>query len=159
MKRHPALRDLSSDHHHALVQARRLLIAADDVSEPEGTNAGQAAREFLHFFQEHTRPHFREEEEVLLPAFSNYGDPAQEPIVQMLVEHVHINRLVTQLASEMDSGHPSPQTMRDLGTMLQGHVRLEENVVFPLIESQMPEQALLALAQRLAPGENSSLPQ
>ena len=151
VKRHPALRDLSEDHHHGLVHARRLVKAADSEQEPEGSGeaAVQVAREFLQFFEEHTRAHFREEEEVLLPSFANYGDPAQEPIVQMLVEHVHINRLVRRLAHEVAGGKPSGETMRSVGTLLQGHIRLEENVVFPLIERAMPEDALDALGREL----------
>ncbi len=39
MKRHPALVELSSDHHHGLVQARRLLKACE--TDPPDTNAGE----------------------------------------------------------------------------------------------------------------------
>jgi hemerythrin-like domain-containing protein len=151
VKRHPALRDLSDDHHHGLVHARRLVKAAECAQGSGGGAASdvQVAQEFLQFFEEHTRAHFREEEEVLLPAFANYGDPAQEPIVQMLVQHVHINRLVRQLASEVCDGKPLGETMHSVGTLLQGHIRLEENVVFPIIEQAMPEDALDALGREL----------
>jgi len=153
MKRHPALRQLSVDHHHGLVQARRLVKASVDNSKPNAKGAIDTAREFLAFFEEQTRPHFREEEEVLLPAFSIYADVKQEPLVEMLIEHVHINRLVTELAAQVREGAPSAETMRALGTMLQEHIRYEEHVVFPLIEQQMPDEALQALQAAITSNE------
>ena len=56
MKRDPSLVPLSHDHHHALVQARRLR---------EGAEPGAS---FLRFFSEETIRHFCEEEERLFPA-------------------------------------------------------------------------------------------
>ena len=164
MKRHPALRDLSSDHHQGLVQARRLVKAAEeDTASPTGgvtavhegaaANAealAQVARDFLTFWSQHTVLHFRQEEEVLLPAFARYGDPALEPVVRVLVEHVQIRRLVDDLQQQVASGQPSVQTMRAIGEMLKGHIRYEENVLFPLIEAAMPEEALAELPDRVA---------
>jgi hemerythrin-like domain-containing protein len=39
--------------------------------------------------------------------------------------------------------------MQATGDMLREHIRHEENVVFPLIETTMPEDALALLAQQL----------
>jgi len=164
MKRHPVLRDLSSDHHHALVQARRLVKAAEEGMAPPtgGVTAGhdsaaahaealaQVARGFLTFWSQHTVLHFRQEEEVLLPAFARYGDPALEPVVRVLVEHVQIRRLVDDLQQQVASGQLSVHTMRAVGEMLKGHIRHEENVLFPLIEAAMPEEALAELPSRVA---------
>jgi hemerythrin-like domain-containing protein len=160
MKRHPALRDLSEDHHHGLVQARRLMKAAEDFGE-EGPRrkAEEVAQAFLEFFEAHTRPHFREEEEILLPSFAGHGDVAQAPFVRMLIEHVQINLLVRSLAAEVRLGEPSPETMGRLGVLLQGHIRHEENVIFPLIEKALPTDAMAALAAELRgskPGQAST---
>lgn len=158
MKRHQALRDLSSDHHQGLVQARRMIQAAGGEStdaqaaiggEAEAAKAAKVARDFLTFWAEHTHPHFREEEEVLLPTFARYGDPSLEPVVRMLVEHVHIRKLVADLQSQVEGGQPSIETMRTIGEMLRAHIRHEEDVVFPLIEVAMPEEALQELSGKL----------
>jgi hemerythrin-like domain-containing protein len=159
MKRHPALRDLSSDHHQGLVQARRLLQAAGGESvdtqahatgrEVAASEVADAAFDFLTFWAEHTNAHFREEEEVLLPAFAGYGNPAVEPVVQMLVEHVQIRNLVADLQSQVERGQPAAETMQTLGEMLRAHIRHEEDVVFPLIEEAMPEAALQELSGKL----------
>jgi hemerythrin-like domain-containing protein len=93
MKRHPSLRDLSVDHHHALVQAHRLQKAVDADAQTQQSTFDDFAR----FWREHTGPHFREEEEALLPFFARYGDIDQEPIRQMQREHILIRRDVAAL--------------------------------------------------------------
>jgi hemerythrin-like domain-containing protein len=155
MKRHPALRDLSSDHHQGLVQARRLVQAAEGTSsrsaeEDDVARLTQVARGFLAFWSDHTTGHFREEEEVLLPAFARYGDPYLEPVVRVLVEHIKIRRLVDDLQDQVEQDAPSVETMRAIGEMLREHIRHEENTLFPLIESVMPEEALSELPARIA---------
>jgi hemerythrin-like domain-containing protein len=161
MKRHPALRDLSSDHHQGLVQARRLTRAAGEHGtgstggESEDASAQARPREalralaadFVAFWHRHTAPHFREEEEVLLPAFARFGDPAAPHVVRTLVEHVHIRRLVGDLRRQLAAGPVSADTVRALGESLREHIRFEENVLFPMIEGAMPEQALLQMAE------------
>lgn len=134
MKRHPALRDLSVDHHHALVQAHRLqkMVSAEDVARRE------VAAEFLEFWRQHANPHFREEEGALLPFFARWGDGEAEPIRQMLREHVLIRRDVMTLPDL-----PDGETLRALGASLEAHVRLEERVVFPLIEEAVPDAACM----------------
>ena len=149
MKRHPALRALSTDHHHGLVQARRL-IQAGTAGPAEAPAALAVAQAFLAFWMEETRLHFRAEEEVLLPAFARYGDPAQAPIIRLLVEHVRIRQLVAALQEQTVAGAPTPTTMEMLGTLLRDHIRYEEDVVFPLLERTMPEEALAALPGVLA---------
>jgi hemerythrin-like domain-containing protein len=163
MKRHPALRALSSDHHQGLVQARRLVKAAGTASPPDDLTAtvdttatlAPAAGAFLTFWSEHTTRHFREEEEVLLPAFARYGDPSAEPVVRVLVDHTKLRMLVSELQQQLESGRPSPDTMSTIGEMLRAHIRHEENVLFPLIEITMPDEALAELHGRVAAYHNS----
>lgn len=151
MKRSPSLRDLSSDHHQGLVQARRLVKAANGETPDAGSIAIEdVARDFLTFFSEETTRHFREEEEVLLPAFARYGEPSLPPVVRMLVEHVHMRRLVDDLQRQSNTGDPSLETMLAIGELLREHIRHEEDVVFPLIEGAMPQEALTELAGRLS---------
>ena len=149
MKRHPALQALSSDHHHGLVQARRLVQTAEqDPRDPAALQA--TAQAFLAFWTAETQPHFRAEEEVLLPAFARYADPDQPPIVQMLLQHVRIRALAAALAAQSAGGAPDPATLHALGTLLRAHIRLEEDAVFPLLETTLPEAALAALPAAFA---------
>src|SRR5687767_13031054 len=135
MKRHQALRDLSSDHHQSLVQARRMIRAAGGESaaseatptlpELEADNASIVARDFLIFWEEHIEPHFREEEEVLLPAFAVYGNTSEKPIVRMLADHVAIRHMVSELRSQVEQNQANSKTMRTIGEMLRAHIRHE----------------------------------
>lgn len=140
MKRHPALRDLSSDHHGALVQAHRLKGA-------EEATRHTLAAEFLSFFEAHANPHFREEEEALLPFYARWGDIDAPPIRQMQGDHVLIRRDTAMLR---DMAAVIVEALRALGARLEAHVRLEERVVFPLIEDCLPSEALDALPAHLA---------
>jgi|SRR5215204_588674 len=144
MKRTPELRTLSEDHHHGLVQASWLQRAT------EADSAEAAVKGFLDFWQEDTAIHFRKEEEVLLPVMVRYGgDLSREPLVEMLEDHARIRGLVMQLSDEAMGGHVQLETLHEIGRRLQAHIRLEERVVFPLIEESLPETALKELAVRL----------
>jgi hemerythrin-like domain-containing protein len=147
MKRTPELRTLSEDHHHGLVHARRL----HRVEEGEEANSAEsAAKEFLDFWQGETAIHFRKEEEILLPVVVRYGgDVSQDSLVEMLAQHAHIRGLIMRLSDEVMSGNVRPETLHEIGEQLEAHIRLEERVVFPLVEESLSEAALTELAARL----------
>jgi hemerythrin-like domain-containing protein len=147
VKRTPELRTLSEDHHHGLVQARRLRKAAEG---DQTTSAESTARNFLDFWQKDTALHFRKEEEVLLPVMARYGgDLSREPLVEMIEDHARIRGLVMQLSDEAMGGHVRLETLYEIAERLEAHIRLEERVVFPLIEESLSEAALTELAARL----------
>jgi iron-sulfur cluster repair protein YtfE (RIC family) len=147
MKRTPELRALSEDHHHGLVQARKLRR----VTEADGAHSAEAAvKRFLDFWQRDTALHFRKEEEVLLPIVARYGgDLSREPLLEMIEDHVRIRGLVMQLSDEAIGGIVRLETLHEIGERLEAHIRLEERVVFPLIEESLSEIALTELAARL----------
>ena len=124
MKRHPALIPLSHDHHHALVEARRLREAADSDDDPQA-----AAAAFAGFFAAVNVPHFREEEETLFPLVAGFDD-ARPLIVEALLDHQRLHALVAELQGSADVR----ASMREIGELLEAHVRREERELFPLIE-------------------------
>ena len=146
MKRHPSLTAFSDDHHQGLVHARRLRKSASG----EGDNSADTARNFLEFWQRDTSLHFRKEEEVLLPVLARYGgDFGERPILQMLVQHARIRGLAMQLSDEFKQDNIREDTLRNLGELLEAHIRLEERLVFPLIEQTLPKHALQEVSYRL----------
>jgi quercetin dioxygenase-like cupin family protein/hemerythrin-like domain-containing protein len=147
VKRHPSLVPLSHDHHHALVEARRLRRAAD-AGDAERR---QAAAGFLRFFSTETIRHFRQEEEQLFPVLVGDDGKADDLLVQALVEHQRIHALVGRLQDEVSAGGGDSSTMRELGELLDAHARLEERRLFPLIEQVVGGEALSDLD--LATGE------
>jgi quercetin dioxygenase-like cupin family protein len=135
VRRHRALAPLSHDHHHSLVEARRLRRAAN------GPGADAAARAFLRFFAAEGIRHFREEEELLFPLVADRPE-AREPVVRALLEHQRLHALAAQLAPQAHAGRPSPELMSELGERLDEHVRYEERELFPLIERLVDEATL-----------------
>ena len=141
MKRHPALIPLSHDHHQALVEARRLRRAADT---PESTAVATA---FLRFFADETVEHFREEEELLFPRVVDFEE-ARELLVQALLEHQRLYALTARLQHIITTGGAADGVMRELGELLEAHVRLEERQLFPLIERFLEDVSVLQPAWR-----------
>jgi hemerythrin-like domain-containing protein len=77
------------------------------------------------------------------------GDLGEQPILQMLTQHVLIRGLAMQLSDELEQDKIREDTLRNLGEKLEAHIRLEEREVFPLIEQTLPEHALQEVASRL----------
>ena len=128
MKRRPALISLSHDHHHALVEARRLRRAAAGDDDPEPVAAA-----FADYFAAVSVPHFREEEETLFPVVAAL-DEARPLVVEALLDHQRLHALVAELKRSADVR----PVMREIGELLEAHVRREERELFPLIERLAP---------------------
>ena len=136
MKRSEALAPLSRDHHQGLLVALQLKRADADT-------ASQAREAFLSFFEQEGARHFRAEEEVLLPAYARRGEPDEDAVVRVLVEHVDLRRRAQDLAAE---AAPDVAELHGLGERLEGHIRHEERVLFPMIEEALPVEELERLA-------------
>jgi hemerythrin-like domain-containing protein len=138
VKRHKALEQLSRDHHQALFQAMRLKRA-------EEGDAGSVLGDFLDFWFGVGHLHFRAEEEVLLPAYSAYGDGSRAEVIRVLVDHMQIRREAHELGGLKED--PAPERLHALGEKLDAHVRHEERVLFPLIEEALPDDELVRVAR------------
>jgi len=139
IKRHDSLAPLSRHHHHVLVMSLKI----SKLSAEPSTEEVQALREeLLVLWETGGQAHFREEEEILLPAYACYAS-IQEPIImEMLLEHVEIRSLVRLI--ELGEGDVA-RHIRKLGVSFEQHVRKEERVIFPLIEAALPEDVLQQL--------------
>lgn len=144
MKRHEKLIPLTHDHHHALAEIRRLRLAAKG-NEEERRNGG---RRFLDFFNDDVIDHLREEEEVVLPLV--VGEREAGPTVERaLWEHFVIHAAVRSLERELQDGALDSTGLLRMASLLESHIRFEEKIVFPLIESLVSEARLASVA--LAP--------
>lgn len=140
MKRHPALQQLSRDHYHALAVAQRLRRAGDDA-------ASDAKGAFESYWERDGRTHFREEEEIVLPACAGFINPYEAIIARILSDHVRIRNLADRLAAHSP---PQLELLHELGQALEEHVRREERQLFPMIERSIPDAELRQLVTRLA---------
>lgn len=155
MKRDPALHPLSQHHHFALIQAweMRRAVEAPAARRPAALRA--AAQKFIKFWARTGREHFREEEEILLPAYARHVRLDQDrEVMCMLADHAeiraHVQELEKILASDSDDALAGLQDLvAKLARRLHDHVRLEENEIFPRIEKALGPEGLRATGKGL----------
>jgi hemerythrin-like domain-containing protein len=151
MKRHPSLHPLSQHHHFALIQALEMRRAAEAPAEKRAAAVERRAEKFVRFWQKTGHVHFREEEEVLLPAYARYARLDQDAaIMRILADHAEIRAAVVEFEQRLASKTPiEAEEMGRLGKLLHDHVRLEENEIFPRIEKALGEDGLNAMGRGL----------
>ena len=125
MKRDPALRNLSNEHHQGLVLAKRAKKAActDD--------AQQAWDEIRSRFATEMEPHFQEEEVGLLPALERAGETGL--VKRTLDEHAALRRLIDE---------NSVEAMIRFAGLLEQHIRFEERELFEAAQQKLPPTEL-----------------
>ena len=138
MKRDPHLLDLSRDHHHALVLARRAETTAADGTAAEITSTWSRIAEA---FAADLAPHFEVEELYVLPPLDAAG---QEDLARRTrSDHERMRSLLT-------SADDPRRRLREFGERLRQHVRFEEQELFPAAESILDAAQLQAVASASA---------
>ena len=127
MRRDEALQPLSRDHHTMLVHARRLR-GLDSRFDGE-----TARRRFLSYAPV-LELHFEEEDRLLAPAIQ---DPALRR--RLADEHADLRRRIAALPGA------SPEEQVALGEALRLHVRFEEDLLFPSLQSALEPGSLRRL--------------
>ncbi|MEW5942244.1 MAG: hemerythrin domain-containing protein [Pseudomonadota bacterium] len=120
MKRCPQLRDLSNDHHPALSLALR---AKKTAANPEADVAA-LWREIAERFPTEMEPHFRIEEEALLPALERAGE--KEVVQHTLAQHEAIRHCL--------AGAHDREALARFAQLLDDHVRFEERMLFEIAQ-------------------------
>jgi hemerythrin-like domain-containing protein len=149
MRRHTSLHPLS-EHHHALVQALEIARAAQAPVAERRARLRQAAESLLHFWEGGGQNHFREEEEVLLPALARHMRLDQDAdVMRMLADHAQIRAAIQDIGSALSENRVEDGQIIATGQLLHDHVRLEEDTIFPRIEAALDERELVALKPHL----------
>ena len=134
MKRALELTDLSRDHHHALVLARKCTrAAADDVAAPGREATWRVAQQA---FEAELEPHFEVEERVLVPYLEAAGETLL--VEQIRHEHTQLRELITRA--------PEREVVRAFGELLTSHVRFEEKQLFARAEQVLNSEQLEEVA-------------
>ena len=151
MKRHPSLHPLSRHHHFALIQALEMRRAAEALPEKRDAAVQRQAEKFIAFWRNTGIVHFREEEEVLLPAYARLARLDQDAeVMRLLADHAEIRAAVQDFEQQRAKKLPiEAKAMAHLAKLLYDHVRLEENEVFPRIERALGEENLNAMGRGL----------
>ena len=130
MKRAPELKQLSEEHHLALVLARTARRAA------RGGEAGEVAkawREIAGKYGAELAPHFKIEEETLAPALQAAGEA--QLVERLLEDHRYLQALV-------EGADHSPAALEAFGDRLDAHVRFEERELFERAQAVLAPEAL-----------------
>lgn len=125
LKRDPSLIPLSHDHHHALVRVFEIRQAIR-----AGASLEAQCKQTLDYHRHELAPHFRAEEEVLVPVLRrSLGD---ETSVRRLIDD---HRALEHHIAAVGSGSDSLTAFADL---LEAHVRFEERELFAAYQECVP---------------------
>ncbi|QOD81370.1 hemerythrin domain-containing protein [Chromobacterium haemolyticum] len=127
MKRHPALLELSREHHQALKMARQARLAAAS-GEPE--RQASLAAELRVWSADALERHFAEEESTLFPRLARTEHAALA--VRALDEHRRLRALIAELAT------PQAAALARFAQLMEAHVRFEERELFERFQACLP---------------------
>jgi len=98
-----------------------------------GTSIGKLKQYTIWFWQHHIKPHFFQEEKILLPHMPSNHELA----LRLKKEHENIRELILNLDREADK-----TTFIQLCDLLNDHIRFEEKQVFSFLEKTLPPEEL-----------------
>lgn len=122
MKRHPAIQQLSREHHHGLVLARR----ARRCSAGSAAQVAAAWRTIRNAYHAELEHHFCDEEARLLPRLRGVRD---DLVDQTLDDHQRMRELALHGSSAAE--------LHQFAELLAEHIRFEERTLFPTIEARL----------------------
>lgn len=128
-RRDPSLIPLSHDHHHGLVRVFEIRQALR-----KGGDLPDQVRRTRDFHRDHLVPHFRAEEEALVPALRTAGADVEAALARLTDEHERLR----EMAAALDAGAERLAAFADL---LESHIRFEERELFPLYQQRVDAAA------------------
>ncbi|HSI76628.1 MAG TPA: hemerythrin domain-containing protein [Lunatimonas sp.] len=134
IKRHPALQELSKDHHQGLLLCFKIRQGIKLEVEEE-----RIKKYCDWFWIEHLAPHFSEEEQFIFPVLGN--DDAL--VRRALEEHKHLKTL-------FQKGQVDYDLLKKIENDLEAHIRFEERVLFNKIQDVATEEELETIAKNHA---------
>jgi hypothetical protein len=139
VKRDARLRDLSDDHHTALVLAVHARRAGRGAGET--VDAAALWRAFRRRFDAELEPHFAIEDDLLVPALDAAGLGTLAGRIR--ADHAALRALA---GKEARDGAEAVALLRETGALLEAHVRFEEREAFEAAQRALPDAALDAIA-------------
>jgi hemerythrin-like domain-containing protein len=150
MKRHESLHALSQHHHFALMESLFIRRANQESAATREASLRKVAEEFIQFWDKTGKLHFREEEEILIPAYALHVPIENDhDVMRMLADHATIRAKIGKINSLLENKESFETDLMELGELLQTHVRLEEDVIFPRLEKTLTEEQLQKLGHLL----------
>ncbi len=136
MKRISEFRQLSIDHHHGLVLARRARKAETGT---KGISASRVWEEVEKKFQYDLEPHFKIEEKYLVPPLEAIGEI--DLIKRLQIDHKRLRRIIN------DKSVRTFAALKQFGEILERHIRFEERELFETAQKRLSSHDLELLEQ------------
>ena len=135
IKRSPQLQPLSREHHDGLLFVWKIRQGLNNHINLE------RLRDYTGWFwKHHIKPHFFQEEKVLLPFM-----PASHLLaIQLKKDHDYIRELILSIDKEADR-----YDFVTLSNLLESHIRFEEREVFQYLEEHLSGQQLTEIYEKL----------
>lgn len=135
IKRHPAIVELSKDHHFGLLLSWKIR-KGDELHVP----VDRVIRYVIHEFETDLEHHFREEEELMfnkMPAGDTMRIRAEE-------EHKLIRSYIAQMKEDN-----SEKALNDFSKLLENHIRFEERELFNHIQETFSSEQLTEISDQI----------
>jgi hemerythrin-like domain-containing protein len=131
MKREKFLWPLTGEHHEALMMCRTIRQAAETIQgDGAGSPLENLSAKVSQFFIEKLKPHFAAEERMA-ETLSARAEKNEDLLLRLSGDHKRLKNLAK---------NGSLEALVLFAEELEAHVRFEENIYFPLLESGLTEK-------------------
>ena len=144
IKRDKALHILSHDHHHGLILAQLIKKVSPQYKNLPNTTEGKKDYS-IKFYNDELVKHFEDEEKILFPTVNSKDDEIDNLIEEIITEHKKIKQLINRLESDEDVEN----TLDELGSILESHIRKEERDLFMKIQAILTKEKLTTVEKQL----------
>ncbi len=135
IKRSNQLAPLSREHHEGLLFCWKIRQGLQHKTPIETLSSYS-----LWFWHQHIKPHFFQEEKILLPYM-----PVTHPMaIQLKNEHAQIRELLLSIDKDTDQ-----QTLQVLCDLIDKHIRFEERELFVYLEQLLTPGQLNEIQQQI----------
>jgi hemerythrin-like domain-containing protein len=102
----------------------------------------------VRFYHDHLVPHFAAEEQALFPVMREHVLESAKTIDTLLHQHKDIRERVKSLEKLQQAS--LEDRLKDFGDLLDRHIRIEEDELFPLFEKSVPKDIAEDVGREIA---------
>jgi hemerythrin-like domain-containing protein len=102
----------------------------------------------VRFYHDHLVPHFAAEEQALFPVMREHVLESAKMIDTLLHQHKDIRERVKSLEKLQQAS--LEDRLKDFGDLLDRHIRIEEDELFPLFEKSVPKDIAEDVGREIA---------
>ena len=146
-KRHASLIQLSRDHHDGLMLALRLRQGKRALLRDWSHDLRWQATYVQQFYRSHLLPHFEAEEKALFPVMKKYARESVDTIETLLKQHEEMKTRVERIGTTSEA--TLEEALKSFGELLERHIRIEEDELFPTFEKSVPTNVAAEVGRKI----------